>query len=136
MSAVTAGTRGDGPSFELFFLQSHVVSSSSMYFHFFMLYVLRPIYVRSLLSHCHSSQVPDAPQAKDSIGFCISLSGTDCKWLDHSLIRRVDGLSISLSVSCMKLLLDFIRFFVWPCNGYLVPLYQRYQNITMLPFLY
>ena len=40
----------------------------------------------------------------------IPLGGTDCMWLDHSSIRRVDGLSIKSSVSCMKLLLDVTRF--------------------------
>ena len=41
---------------------------------------------------------------------------------NHRSISRVDRLSISSSVSCMKLLLDFIRFFgtVWPCSGCLV----------------
>ena len=42
--------------------------------------------------------------------------------MDHSSIRRVDGLSISSSLSCIKLLLDFSRFFgtVWTCSGCLV----------------
>ena len=66
----------------------------------------------------------DASLAKDSLCVCIILSGTDCSWLNHIFIRHVDGLSFSLSVSCMKLLLDFIRFFatVWPCSGCLVSL--------------
>ena len=100
------------------FLHSHVVSSFSLNFHFFMLCLLRPIVVRSLLRHFHSNQVPDAPLVKDSQDICISLLYTDCRWLDHSLIRRVDGISISLSVSCMKLLLDGIRLFgtMWCLN--------------------
>ena len=44
-------------------LYSHVVSSSSIYFHFFMLCLYRPIFVQSLLMHFHSSQVS---------GVCIS----------------------------------------------------------------
>ena len=83
-----------------------------------MLYFASRIFVGSLLRHLHSNQVPDAPLTKDSPCVCISLSGTDYRWLDHSLICRVDGLSISLSVSCMKLL-NFICFFgtVWLCGG-------------------
>ena len=121
MSAVTAGIRGDGSSFD-HFLHSHVLSSSSMYFHFFMLCLPRPIFVPSLLRHFHSNQVPDAPLAKDSQGVCIILWGIYCRWLEYRLIRRMDGLSISLSVSCMKLLFDFRRSFgtMWPCSRCLV----------------
>ena len=88
---------------------SHVVSSSSIYFHFFMLYFLRPIFVRSLLRYLHFDHLPDAPLARDSLGVCISLWSTDCRWMDHILIHRVDGLSISSLLSCM--LLDFRRLF-------------------------
>ena len=75
-----------------------------------------------MLRNYHSNQMSDAPLARDSIGLYISLWATYCRWLDHSSIRRVDGLSISSSVSCMKLLLDIRRLFgtVWPCNGCLV----------------
>ena len=82
-------------------LNSHVVSPPSIYFQFFMLCLLRPIFVRSLLIHFHSNQVPDAPLARNSLCVCISFWDTDCRWLDHSSIRHVDGLSISLSMSCM-----------------------------------
>ena len=102
-----------------FFWYHHL---SSKYFHFFMLCLLRRNFVRSLLRHFHFNQVQDAPLTKDSLAVRISWSGTYCRWLDHSLIRRVNGVSISLSVSCMKLLLDVLRFFgtVWPCCGCLV----------------
>ena len=93
------------------------------------------IFVRSLLRHIHSNQVSDAPLARDSLGVGISLWGTDCRWLVHSSIRRVDGLSISLSVSCMKLLLDFICFFVtmWPCSGCLVSFTKYSLSLCAAP---
>ena len=74
--------------------------------------------------HHHSDHVPDAPLARDSLDVCISLWGTDRRWLDHSLVRRVGGISVSSLVACMKLLLDFIRSFgtVWSCSGCLVSL--------------
>ena len=52
---------------------SHVVSPSSIYFHFFVLCLLRPIFVLNLLSHFHFNQVPNAPLARDLLGVCISL---------------------------------------------------------------
>ena len=67
-----------------------------------MLCWVRPIFLRSLLRHSHSNQVPDAPLASDALCVCVSLWGTDCRWLEHSTIRRVDGLLIISSVSCMK----------------------------------
>ena len=76
-----------------------------------MLCLLRPIFVQRLLRHCHSNQVPDVPLAMDFLCVCISLWGTEGGWLDHSSIPRVGGLSISSSVSCMKLFLDFKHFF-------------------------
>ena len=84
-----------------------------------MLCFLQPIFVRSLLMHFHSKLVSDAPLARDSVCVCIRLWGRGCRWLDHSSIRGMDGLAISSAVPCMKLLLDFIRFFgtVWPCCG-------------------
>ena len=84
-----------------------------------------------LLRHFHSNQVPNAPLAKASPCVCISLWGTDGRWLDHSSIHHVDGLLISLLVSCMNLLLNFIRFLgtVWRCNGCLV-------LFTWSPFLF
>ena len=96
-------------------------TSSSIYVHF-SCGCCGPISVRSLLRPFHYNHVLDAPLARDSLSVCISFWGTDCWWLDHSSIHRVDGLSISSSVSCMKLLLDFIGFFgsVWPCSGCLV----------------
>ena len=124
MSSVTAGTRGDGQSCDLFFLYSNVVSSPSMYFHFFMLYLLRPIFVRSLLRHFHSNQVPAAPLAKDSLAVRISWSGTYCRWLDHSLVRRVDGQSIVCQYHAWSYfqIPDSRCFFgtVWSCSGCLV----------------
>ena len=90
-----------------------------LYNTFFMMCLLWSISVRSRLRHFHSNQVPDAPLARDYLGVYIE---TNCRWLDHNSIRRVDGLLISFSVSCMKLLLDVKRFFriVWSCSGYLV----------------
>ena len=64
-----------------------------LYFQFFILSFLRPIFVRSLLRHFHSNQVPDAPLARDSLCVCIILWGTYCRWLDH--------ISILLFVSVM-----------------------------------
>ena len=90
--------------------------------HFFMLCLLRPIFVRSLLRHFHSNQVSDTPLARDSLGVCSSLWDIDCRWFNHRLIRRLDGLSLSSSVLCMKLLLDLRHFFgtMWPCSGCLI----------------
>ena len=103
---------------------------------FFMSCLLRFIFVRSLLRHFHSNQVPDAPLAKDSLGVCISLWGTNCRWLYYSSISRVDGLSISSPVSCMKLLLDFRHFFgtVWPCSGCLVIAYLNIAGYGLVSF--
>ena len=75
-------------------LQSHVVSSSSVYFHFLRLCLQRPIFVRSLFRHLHSVHVPDAPLARHSLGVCGSLWGTYCRCLDHCSNLRVDGLWI------------------------------------------
>ena len=117
-----SGTREYRLSFDLCFL---ALARDIIMFYvlpLFMLRLLWPIFVRSLLRRFHSNQLQDPPLAKDSLGVYISLSGTYCRWLDHSLIRCVNGLSISLSVSCMKQPLYFIRFFgtVWPCSGCLV----------------
>ena len=57
----------------------HVVSSSSVYFHFLRLCLQRPIFVRSLFRHLHSVHVPDAPLARHSLLVCGSLWGTDCR---------------------------------------------------------
>ena len=105
-------------------LQSHVVSSSSIYFHFLRLCLQRPIFVRSLFRHLHSVHVPDAPLARHSLGVCGSLWGTDCRCWDHCSNLRVDGLWISSSVACMKLFLDLRRFLgrLWPCSGCLLSL--------------
>ena len=75
-----------------------------------------------MLRNLYSNQVPDAPLDMDSLCVCTSLWGADCRWSDHSSISCMDGLSISSSVSCMKLLLDFRRFIgnVWPCSRCLV----------------
>ena len=68
------------------------------------------MFVRSPLRHFHSNKVQDAPLDRDFLCVCISLWDTYCRWLDNRLIRRVDGLSISSSVSCIKLVLDLKRF--------------------------
>ena len=103
-------------------LQSHVVSSSYVYFHFLRLCMQRPIFVRSLFRHLHSVHVSDAPLAKHSLGVCGSLWGTDCRCWNHCSNLRVDELWISSSAACMKLFLDLSRFLgrLWPCNGCLL----------------
>ena len=57
------------------FFALNVVSLSSIYFHFFMLYFLRSIIVRNLLRHSHYNQMPDVPLARDSLGGCMGLWG-------------------------------------------------------------
>ena len=98
------------------------MSFSSVYFHFLRLCLQRPIFVRSLFRHLHSVHVPDAPLARHSLGVCGSLWGTDCRCCDHCSNLRVDGLWISSSVACMKLLLDLRRFLgrLWTCSGCLL----------------
>ena len=98
------------------------VSSASLHSHFFMFCLLWPIFVQSLLMHFYFDFVPGAPLARDSLRVYISLWGTDCRWLYHSSICRVDGLLICSLVSCKKLLLDLRHLFgnVWPYSGCLV----------------
>ena len=121
MSAETVALEKMVPRLVCFFALTHGIIIFYT-FPFFMLYLLRTIFVGRLLRPFHSNQVSDVPLAMDSLGVCISLWCTACRWLDHSSICCVDGLSISSSVSFMKILLDLIRFFgtVWPCSRCLI----------------
>ena len=63
-------------------------------------YIFRPFHdAAHLLRHFHSDHVSDdVTLARDLLGVCISLWGTYCRWLDHSTIRRENGMTISSSV--------------------------------------
>ena len=66
--------------------QSHMVSAS-LYFHFSMFDLQRPIPVISLFRHFQCNHGASDPDPKSSDGMDLSLCGTDRRWWAHALSR-------------------------------------------------
>ena len=63
----------------------------------------------NLFRHLYSCYMFDTTWVKDLFGTCSSLSGTDCRWVDHSTMLRVAGVSTRASIKCTNPFLPMDR---------------------------
>ena len=91
--------------------QLHMVSAS-LYFHFSMFGLQRPIPVLSLFKHFQCNHGASDPVLKSSDGMDLSLCGRDRMWWVHALCRSAGGIISSGVTECTKLFLDFRRLFI------------------------
>ena len=85
--------------------------SASLYFHFSMFGLQRPIPVFSLfrLFQCNHGTPDSEPRSSDSMDF--SFCGTDRMWWVHVLSRSAGGFVSSGVTECTKLFLDLMQLF-------------------------
>ena len=85
--------------------------SASLYFHFSMFDLQRPIPVLSLFRHfqCNHGASDSGPKSSD--GMDLSFCGTDRRWWVHALSRSAGGFVSSGVAECTKLFLDLRRLF-------------------------
>ena len=85
--------------------------SASLYFHFSMFDLQRPIPVSSLFRDFQCNHGDSDPGYRSSDGMDLSFCGTDRKWWVHVLSRPAGGFVSSGVTGCTKLCLDFRRLF-------------------------
>ena len=82
--------------------------SASLYFHFRMFDLQRPIPVLCLFGHFQCNHGASDPGPRSSDGMDLSFCGTDRR---HALSRSDGGFVSSGVTECTKLFLDFRRLF-------------------------
>ena len=91
--------------------------SASLYFHFSMFDLQRPIPVLGLFRHfqCNHVALDHGPRSSD--GMDLSFCGTDSRWWVHALSRSAERYLLSGLTKCTKLFLDVMRLFTGSWNN-------------------
>ena len=92
--------------------QSHIVSAS-LYFHFSIFDLQRPIPFLSLFRYfqCNHGSSDNGPRSSDGMDF--SFCGTDRMWWVHAFSRSAGGFVSSGVTECTKLFPDFRRLYIY-----------------------